>query len=290
MTKHFKLRLFALLALLAASTPGMAQNNPMLPPAMAPETRPSSAEVSSAVQRLSSRQAEDRQAAADALRRMGASAVSARSALLAAAGDTSPAVGVAAAEAWAATFARGPEGVAGLLAGLKDERELVRVAAAGRLAIIGDKDAKQIVPALIGLLADKQPAVRAKAASAIGLLAEAAPDEATRAVEPLAKMLSGTPDPQAWEERFDAARALLRIGPAARPALPAISAAMRSKDAIPFLRDRLVPLLPRVATGADLQTLLTALVADPDRDVSVAAAKTLADLSNPVAAPATRPM
>ncbi len=258
-----------------AQAPGQT---PVLPPPAEPATRPSSAEVAAATQRLSSRIPEDRQAAADALRRMGVSAAAARPALLSAVNDESLVVQVAAAEAWAATFDRKPEAVAGLLSGLKDERELVRIAAAGRLWVVGEKDAKQIVPALIPLLGDSKPAVRAKVAGSIGLLADAAPDEAAKAVEPLIRLLAD-PDKDAWEQRFDAARALLRIGPAAKRALPAISAAMVSKESIPFLRERLIPLLPKIAGRSELQPLLTTLMKDSDREVADAATIVLATLS-----------
>lgn len=270
----------ASLVQVSAQTPGQT---PILPPPAEPATRPSSAEVTAAAQRLSSRIPEDRQAAADALRRMGVSAAAARPALLSAVNDESTAVQVAAAEAWAATFDRKADGIAGLLGGLKDERELVRVAAAGRLAVIGNAEAKQIIPALLPLLSDKQPAVRAKAASAIGLLAEAAPDEAAKAVEPLTKLLTDSTDKQAWEQRFDATRALLRIGPAARPALPAITAAIRSPESIPYLRDRLVPLLPRVVEKPqDLLPLLKDLAADKDADVARVAGELLTKIQSGV--------
>ena len=221
---------------------------------------------------------------------MGADAVSARAALSTAVGDASPAVQVAAAEAWAATFGKGDDATDGLLLALKDDRELIRVAAAGRLSVVGTKHAARIIPPLTALLEDKQASVRAKAANSIGLLAENAPEQAAKAVGPLARLLDPSQDKDAWEQRFDATRSLLRIGAPARSALPAITAALQSNQSIPFLRDRLIPLLPRIVDDArELLPLLTTLAHDKDVEVSKAATTLKADIESAQTQPATRP-
>ncbi|QOV88319.1 HEAT repeat domain-containing protein [Humisphaera borealis] len=275
----FSAGLLAHSALAAANADSVPKDR--LPPVMQPATKPTRAEVDTALQQLLSRRPDDRRDAADALRRMGADAAPARAALSKAVGDESPAVQVAAAEAFAASFGRGTQAVDSLLLALKDDRELIRIAAAGRLSVIGQKDAGRIVPALVPLLGDKQPAVRAKAANAIGLLADAAPDEAAKAVAPLVKLLTDRQDPAAWEQRFDAANALLRIGPGAKTAYPAVADALRSPDVIPYFRHRLIPLLPRLADKTGLKPLLSELARDKDPEVAQAASALAAAPDNP---------
>jgi len=249
-----------------------------LPPAM-PDTRPTRAQIDQLVTRLTAGSATDRGAAAAGLQRLGIDAAPARSALQRAIDDPAPSVQVAAADAWAASWGRDAQAVAGLLPALADKRPVLRSAVIMQLTFVDPKQSTRILPALVPLLDDTDETTRAKAASAIGTLAEHAPDEAAKAVAPLVKALTDSKDKLTWEKRFDAARTLLRIGPAARSAAPQVMAAIRSAETIPYLRDRLIPLLPRIVEKpADLVPLLTELKQDKDADVAAAAEKLLSQI------------
>jgi len=101
------------------------------------------------------------------------------------------------------------------------------------------------------------------------------------AVPALTKALTGDADP---EVRLGAANALARMGPAARPAVPALAGAM--KDRVPFVRRGVAGALGAIgaATPDALGALMGALV-DPDAAVNDNAAHSLLALGPAAAAP-----
>ena len=111
-----------------------------------------------------------------------------------------------------------------LVKGLEDPLPLVRLLALEALRLIGD-GAKDAVPALLKTLSDPDPEVRHEALMALAQIG--VPDSS---IGRLAELLRDEVEPV----RRGAAFALGRVGPAGKPALPALRANLSAED--PLLR------------------------------------------------------
>ncbi len=175
--------------------------------------------VSEWARQLKSPAAQERQAAAEALAKLGADARDATPALVEALPERDPAVAGRVREA----LARIGPAAAPALAEALAKPEL----RGGAALVLGDlgADAKPAVPALLRALKGVQPGPPALAARSPLLLALArvGPD----AVPPLVEWLRDA-DP---ELRNSAATALALIGPAARPAVPALIGMLKDAEA-----------------------------------------------------------
>jgi HEAT repeat protein len=120
------------------------------------------------------------------------------------------------------TGVRGDEAVRTLLRGLQDQDELVRV---DTLLALGQSkiNTVPVVPALLKALHDSSLTVRAGAANLLGDLGKTAP----AAVPSLLTMFRRETDNYA---RFCAVKALGKIGPPARSALPSLREALATTE------------------------------------------------------------
>ena len=112
----------------------------------------------------------------------------------------------------------GPEAVPALAGLLKDKEASVRAAAALGLRLMGT-EAEAAIPALTGSLRDKDEEVRSTAASALAIIGPTG-------IRVLAKSL----DDKGREVWRAAAVALGRIGPAAKTAVPALTKLLQDED------------------------------------------------------------
>jgi HEAT repeat protein len=158
--------------------------------------------------------ARTRQAAAITLGSRRSDAAPSAPALKAALGDREFVVRFAAAQALVQVGLRGGESAAAvpvLIEGLKHDDEKVRSEASQTLVSVGEP-AKAAIPDLKRLLGDKKPAVALEAALA---LVEIVPADAADAVPVLTRGLGA-----ADSEAIRAARALTKLGPVAKSAIP----------------------------------------------------------------------
>jgi HEAT repeat protein len=219
--------------------------------------------------------------AAGDLGQLGAPSRPALPALRTALRDADPFVRVYAAEAVARIDPDDRGAVALLGEALRERDAAVGNAAAGALAGLGPR-ALTTAPALRAALRQgPAPEVRSAAAVALGeVVPEAAPrgEETEEAVAALARALreDGSADVSYW-----AARALLRVGPAARGALPALVAALRDRRR-PAARDVAVDVLFRL--GPDAVPVLGEALLDPECGSRRQVAQYLGDMG-----PAARP-
>jgi uncharacterized protein (TIGR03067 family) len=187
--------------------------------------------------------------------------------LLTAVEDPDPAVQVVAAGALRRVAPLHKEAVLILLADSKDLHKHPQTAATTVLQT-GAFDA-DVVPALIGALDDKQPAVRRLAARALGRVGPPAKE----AVPALCGSLKDAEAPV----RQAAVAALVRLGPAAQAAVPALILAL--KDADPEVRGLAGTALKSV--GPPAKEALPDLIADlkdKDRTVQLAGVRALGQM------------
>ena len=147
---------------------------------------------------------------------------------------------------------------------LKDSNPIVRTCSAEALAAIG-ANAKSAGPALVGALKDDVPNARLAVAIACVKVGSPAP-----AVAVLAEFLNG------GSPRVGAAQALAEIGPAAKPAVPALVKALKARNE--KVREHSALALGAIGPTAAAEAVgpLAAALTDEQIDVRVAAAKALA--------------
>ncbi|GGK95716.1 hypothetical protein Ppa06_69630 [Planomonospora parontospora subsp. parontospora] len=148
-------------------------------------------------------------------------------------------------------------------------RDLTRRGAVRRAAaahVLGLMHHAEAVPALVRLLSDRNPEVRAVAARALGQVG------APEAAGPLLECLSG-----GGRVPFDlVAQSLIRIGPAARPAL---DRALSHSD--PAVRAIAAEVLGLIGSVGSVAALVRVLSVDPSVDVRTRAARSLGRLGTP---------
>jgi HEAT repeat protein/lysophospholipase L1-like esterase len=220
--------------------------------------------------------------------------------LVKALGDRRPEVRAAAAWAWGQRGEVGPQAVPGLLRGLRDEVEVVRVESARALAMVGQAERPRVLPELFARLEDPREHVRWAAAQALFKMGLHPPDD----ISPLARAL-GNGDAYvrgfaafnlgemgeaasaavpaliqalAREDgygRGGASSALAKMGPAAVDAVPALVDGVKSAD--PDRRWKAARVLGRIGPGARaaVAPLVHALEADLDERVRANAARAL---------------
>jgi len=174
-------------------------------------------EVANLLEALGAGAVRDRVRAADDLAHLGKAARPALPKLRRALGDAEPAIALAAAKAVARLDADDPEAVEAIRARLRHDDAKQRAAAAGALADLGPR-ARAALPALLAALSDKDGDARANAADAVGRMAPGSP-ASPDAVAALADLLK---DGQPERVRHAAVGALLRFGPHAHAAIPAL--------------------------------------------------------------------
>ncbi|MFC4061861.1 HEAT repeat domain-containing protein [Planomonospora corallina] len=148
------------------------------------------------------------------------------------------------------------------LADLSRRGAVRRARAANVLGLLHHAEA---VGALVGLLTDRHPEVRTSAARALGRIGE------PQAAAPLLRSLSGGRIPSDV-----VAQALIRIGPAARPAL---AKAMAHPD--PAVRAIAAEVLGVIGSVGSVAALIRALTMDPSTEVRARAAASLGRLGTP---------
>jgi HEAT repeat protein len=209
---------------------------------------------------LADRDALIRAEAAGDLGQLGALSRPALPALRAALHDPDPFVRVYAAEAVARIDPDDRGAVALLAEALREQDGAVGNAAAGALAGLGPR-ALAAAPALrLALRQGPATEVRSAAALALGeVVPEAAPrgEETEETVAALARALR---EDRSADVYYWAARALLKFGPAARAALPALAAALRDRGR-PAAQDVAVDVLSRV--GPEAVPVLGEALLDP---------------------------
>jgi HEAT repeat protein len=178
-------------------------------------------EIPALIERLRSSDAAVRAESASDLRTLGPKASAAAGPLTALLEDATPAVRMSAAAALLRITSSNPRAVAVLTAGMQDADPLIRAQAA-RAAGLAGESAAALAPKLASLLSDSDELTRLGALQAVATIGPAAAGSATDAVT---KMLD---DPQAAS---DAADALGRFGPSARPALKRL-AQMLTADSV----------------------------------------------------------
>ena len=199
--------------------------------------------------------------AADILASHGPDAKPAIPALLRAAENKDPHVRSVARMALAEIGSLPPEAVPYMIDMLKTEN---RLSALKALTELGD-ESRSAVPALLGLLTDKETRVRASAARALGRIGPEAKD----AVQPLIKLLK---DEDAVT-REQAASALGRIGPASKPAIDDLLASLSDKDY--RVRRDATRALGQIGFPEVARPRIEKLLEDPDPRVREAAKVTL---------------
>jgi HEAT repeat protein/lysophospholipase L1-like esterase len=179
--------------------------------------------------------------------------------------EASPAQAVAA----RVVAAMGPaarEAVPSLVAAIGESDDVTRSAIALALAQIGP-DARAAVPALLAVMAGQGEA-RFRAVEAVGLIRD--PSAVTALCDALR-------DP-AGDMRWQAARALGRIGPAAHPCAPSLLKAL--KDASSDVRMAALRALPRLGVPPDqLRPAVEELRSDPNAEVRSEAGQVLRKLA-----------
>lgn len=178
-------------------------------------------EIPALIEGLRSSDAAVRAESASDLRTLGRKASAAEKPLTALLDDALPAVRTSAAAALLRIASPSPRAVAVLTKGMEDADPLVRAQAA-RAAGLAGESAAALAPKLASLLTDNDELTRLGALQAVATIGHAAAASSTEAVT---KMLD---DPQAAS---DAADALGRFGPAARPALKRL-ARMLNADSV----------------------------------------------------------
>jgi HEAT repeat protein len=201
-------------------------------------------------------------------------------ALRAALRDPDPFVRVYAAEAVARIDPEDRGALEPLAAALRHPDGAVGNAAAGALAGLGPR-ALASAPALRAALRQDPAEVRSAAALALGeVIPEAAP-RGEETEESVAALVRALREDRSADVSYWAARALLKFGPAARNALPALVAALRDRGR-PAARDVAADVLSRL--GPDAVPLLGEALLDPQCGARRHVAQYLGDMG-----PAARP-
>jgi HEAT repeat protein len=168
----------------------------------------------------------------------------------------------------------GPAAVPALIQALRGRDADVRSRAAQVLGLIGP-EAQAAAPTLVEVLRDPEARVRVRAAEALWQIAQ---DPAGVALLPA--VLGG----EDGVLRRDAARCLGQMGPAARPAVPALVEALRDADDV--TRVLVAEVLGRIGPGAAAAVpALAEALREPDDPISRTAAGALEQIG-PVSVPA----
>jgi HEAT repeat protein len=171
---------------------------------------------------LKSREAKDREAAAEALKWIGPPASDATPALIEALRDKEWGVRVLAAQALGRVSPKDQDAIRALREALKDEREEVRSVA---VAALGKSGLEAVVPALTGALEDREWSVRwaaVRALANVGPEAKGVVRALTEALKDRAGGIAGV--------RSTAAVALRKFGPKAEEAVPALVKGLKAED------------------------------------------------------------
>lgn len=204
--------------------------------------------------------------AADALVVIGPTAASLPQLIRMLEGEAAP-VRAVAARVVAAMGPAGRDAVPSLTAALGEPDDVTRTAAAVALAQIGP-EARTAVPALLAVMAAPGDA-RFRAVEAVGLIRD------PRAVAALCRALGDSNADMRWQ----AARALGRVGPPARSCAPALLRAL--DDASSDVRMAAVRALPRLGVPRDqLLPALDRLRKDPNDEVRTEAAQAMKKLES----------
>jgi HEAT repeat protein len=153
------------------------------------------------------------------------------------------------------------EALPALIEALEDGDPYVRAQAAGVLGQMGP-EARPAIPALAGALKDGNPS---SSSALIQALAHLGPD----GLKPLIAALEAGEGPP----RAELVAVLGRVGPDARPALPALLAILGSEETDEALRRAVVQALSEI--GPIPEPDLVRLLKDPNRGIRLAAAQTL---------------